>query len=361
MNSGNFCMNSGRENMDTDQKFMHPEILHHQSLKSYNTFGIDAKADQFAVVISVEELITVLGNPNLRHLPLLILGGGSNVLFVSDFHGLVILNRLKGISVVGEDDKHVWIKAASGEVWHDLVMFTMNAGWGGLENLSLIPGSVGASPMQNIGAYGVEIKDCFSELEAIDRETLQTVKFSYDDCEFGYRESVFKHKFKNRYFILSVTYRLSKNPVLNTSYGAIRQQLEAKGVAVPGVKDVSDAVIAIRRSKLPDPNVLGNAGSFFKNPEVSKEEFQRLKTAFPEIVGYELSGGGFKLAAGWLIEQCGWKGKRIGETGSHKDQALVLVNYGNAQGKEIHELAMQIRNSVHKKFGVWITPEVNII
>jgi UDP-N-acetylmuramate dehydrogenase len=340
---------------------MHPEIQRHQSLKPYNTFGIDVKSDFFAEVQSVIELKSILSDTDFRTKPLLILGGGSNVLFTSDFHGLVILNRIKGIDVTGEDDHHVWIKAASGEVWHDLVMFTIQRGWGGLENLSLIPGSVGASPMQNIGAYGVEIKDSFFELEALDLETLELIKFNYQDCEFGYRESVFKHKFRNRYFITSVTFRLSKIPVLNTSYGAIRLELESKGISDPGVKDVSDAVIAIRRSKLPDPAVLGNAGSFFKNPEISAKQYQQIKSAHSGLVAYELADGNFKLAAGWLIEQCGWKGKRIGETGSHKDQSLVLVNYGNARGKEIQELAIRIRESVYEKFGVWINPEVNII
>lgn len=331
------------------------------SLKEFNTFGIDVSAMYFIDIHSLEELKHVILDEQRKQWPLLILGGGSNVLFTSDFAGLVIHNCLKGIEVVSENEEEVFVRSASGEVWHDLVMFAVNHGWGGIENLSLIPGSVGASPMQNIGAYGVEIKDTFHALEAMDLNTGELVVFRQEDCEFGYRESVFKHKYQHRFFITSVTFRLKKNPVLNTSYGAISQELSKNNIISPGIKDVSNAVISIRRSKLPDPKVLGNAGSFFKNPEVSTEEYQRIKRNFPEVVAYALENGNYKLAAGWLIEQCGWKGRQVGHTGAHKDQALVIVNYGGANGLEIQDLARNIRESVQEKFGVWINPEVNII
>jgi UDP-N-acetylmuramate dehydrogenase len=331
------------------------------SLKDFNTFGIDVSAMYFINIHSLDELKQVVLDEKRKQWPLLILGGGSNVLFTSDYAGLVIHNCLKGIEVISENGEEVFVRSASGEVWHDLVMFAVNHGWGGIENLSLIPGSVGASPMQNIGAYGVEIKDTFHSLEAMDLNTGDLVVFRKEDCEFGYRESVFKHKYQQRFFITSVTFCLKKNPVLNTTYGAISQELAKNNITIPGIKDVSDAVISIRRSKLPDPKVLGNAGSFFKNPEVDVKEYQRIKNDSPAVVAYPLDNGNYKLAAGWLIEQCGWKGKQVGHTGAHKDQALVLVNYGEADGREIQELARSIRESVHEKFGVWINPEVNIV
>jgi UDP-N-acetylmuramate dehydrogenase len=337
------------------------QIHRNYSLKQNNTFGIDVTAAFFTAVHSINELMEVLKDAELKKLELLILGGGSNVLFTGNFNGLVIHNCIKGIEVVQEESDFVYVHAASGEQWHDLVLFAVVRGWGGIENLSLIPGSVGASPMQNIGAYGVEIKDTFHSLEALDLKTLQLVTFNYADCHFGYRESVFKHELRNRYFITGVTFKLSRKPALNTTYGAINQELEKFQIDRPQVKDVSDAVIRIRRSKLPDPAVLGNAGSFFKNPEVDATVFATLKEQFPELVAFPLADGNYKIAAGWMIEQCGWKGKRVGATGAHKDQALVLVNYGDANGREVQELAAKIRESVHEKFGVWITPEVNII
>jgi len=337
------------------------QVEKNASLLPYNTFGIAVQADLLAHIASMEDLHTVLGEESLRHHERLILGGGSNVLFTRDFEGLVLLNRIGGISVVNEDENHVWIKAGAGEVWHNLVSWTVEKGWGGMENLSLIPGSVGAGPMQNIGAYGVELKDVFHELEAVRTDNLKTERFSAADCRFGYRESIFKHELRNQYFITSVTFRLSKHPVLNTSYGAIAQELHNQGIAQPGVQDVSDAVIRIRRSKLPDPAVLGNAGSFFKNPEVDQETADRIRREHPALVSYPTTPGRVKLAAGWLIEQCGWKGKVVGHTGAHKDQALVLVNYGGATGHEVYELALEIRESVLQRFGVRIDPEVNVV
>jgi UDP-N-acetylmuramate dehydrogenase len=289
------------------------------------------------------------------------LGGGSNVLFTTNYEGLIIHNCLKGIDVISENSEHVFVKVASGVIWHDFVLFAIQNNWGGVENLSLIPGSVGAGPMQNIGAYGVELKDTFHELEALHLGTMELKTFSKEECKFGYRESVFKNTFKNQYFISSVTFKLNKNPILNTSYGAISIELGKLGITNPTIKEVSDAVIRIRQSKLPDPKVLGNSGSFFKNPEIEEDQFESLKAEFPTIVGYPTTPGKVKLAAGWLIEQCGWKGKVVGHCGSHKDQALVLVNYGGARGKEIYELALTIRQSVKDRFGVYIEPEVNII
>jgi len=337
-----------------------PHTEQNKSLKNYNTFGLDVNASHFISIHSIDELIAVLKDDHFYDIQKMFLGGGSNVLLTKDFHGLIIHNNLKGIEVVGRDADFVFVKAASGEGWHDFVLYCIENGFGGVENMSLIPGSVGAGPMQNIGAYGVEMKDVFYELEALNLATLQLEKFSNADCKFGYRESVFKNEKKDQYFIVAVTFRLSLNPKVNTTYGAIQQQLSAMNVEYPTIKDVSDAVIAIRSSKLPNPAVLGNSGSFFKNPEISVNEYERLKNEFPSVVAYPTNNG-YKLAAGWLIEQCGWKGKVVGNCGSHKDQALVLVNYGNASGDEIYQLALAIQQSVLDKFQVKIIPEVNIV
>jgi UDP-N-acetylmuramate dehydrogenase len=336
-------------------------IQQNVSLKALNTFGIEARAKEFVEIQSQEELKVLCANFNLMDRKVLILGGGSNMLLTQDVEGMVIKISIKGISVVAENDNHVWVKAMAGEVWHELVLWTINKGYGGLENLSLIPGCVGASPMQNIGAYGVEIKHSFDSLEAIELDGGAIRTFTAAECKFGYRESIFKQEAKGKYIILSVTFKLSKHPVFNTTYGAIQQTLQKNGVVNPTVKDISDAVIEIRSSKLPNPSVLGNAGSFFKNPEIPNNQFADLKNQFPDIVGYPASPGFTKVAAGWMIEQCGWKGKVVGNTGSHKDQALVLVNYGGATGHEIWQLAMDIKQSVLEKFGVTITPEVNVI
>lgn len=330
------------------------------SLQPYNTFGIDVKADRMFTIETVDELREVLRDESLKNEPKLILGGGSNILFTQPVRGVVLMNRLKGIEIVKEEEDVVYVQVGAGEVWHQLVMWAVEKGYGGIENLSLIPGSVGAGPMQNIGAYGVELKDSFYELEALNLSTLEIQKFTAEDCKFGYRESVFKNELKNQYFITSVSFRLTKHPQLNTSYGAISQELAACGVVSPTVKDVSNAVISIRQSKLPDPQILGNSGSFFKNPEVSIEQFESIKQQHPNVVAYPTSTGTMKLAAGWMIEQCGWKGKVVGHTGSHKDQALVLVNYGGATGAEVYHLAQDIKKSVFEKFGVEINPEVNI-
>lgn len=336
------------------------EIKHQISLKTFNTFGINVQADNFVAIGSFDDLNQAFEHQLFAH-KCLILGGGSNVLFTGDFAGTIFKNNLKGISILEQDDATVLIKAASGEIWHDLVMYCVQNNFAGVENLSLIPGTVGAAPMQNIGAYGVELIDVFESLSAFDVIEGTNRIFTKEECDFGYRSSVFKTIYKDRYFITDVTLRLSKSPVLNISYGAIKDVLAEKNIIHPTIKDISEAVIAIRKSKLPDPKILGNAGSFFKNPEIPESFYLQLKTTFPEMPGYPTAVGFTKVPAGWLIEQCGWKGKQVGNTGAHKNQALVLVNYGNATGAEIMQHAFTIQQSVQEKFGITIVPEVNLI
>ena len=335
------------------------QIEQNISLSQYNTFGIDARAKMFSSFRSREELGDLINSKNKT--PLLILGGGSNVLFTRDFNGFVLKNDIRGIDLIKEDSNHIYVRAGAGENWHQFVQYTLDRNWAGLENLSLIPGNVGASPMQNIGAYGVEIREAFEELEAFHKKDKKVKVFSVNDCEFGYRDSIFKRKLKDEFVILNVTYRLNKKPHFNTSYGAIEQELEKMQVKRLSIQAISQAVINIRSSKLPDPAKIGNAGSFFKNPEISEKQFKKLQSSFPGIVGYPLENGNIKLAAGWLIEQCGWKGVRRGDAGCHEKQALVLVNYGNATGKEIYKLSEEILQSVKHKFGIQLEREVNII
>lgn len=330
-------------------------------LQPFNTFGIQANARYFASFSSAEELTQILSNPALKGLPHMILGGGSNMLFTKDFDGILLKNEIKGIEVIGEDDAYVYVKAGAGESWHGFVMDCISHDRAGLENLSLIPGNVGASPMQNIGAYGVEIKDSFYELEALHLEDFQVQTFNNADCEFGYRESVFKRKYKGQFAIISVTFRLNKNPHYNIKYGAIEEELKRMEVTELSIQAISQAVINIRSSKLPNPKEIGNAGSFFKNPTIDALTYERLKAEFPHIVAYPVDGGHYKLAAGWMIEQCGWKGFRQGDAGVHAKQALVLVNYGKASGADIYNLSQQVLDSVHQKFGVDLEREVNII
>jgi UDP-N-acetylmuramate dehydrogenase len=332
------------------------------SLKPYHTFGIAANAAWFASFSSTAEAETIIGNFQHQHpdLPMLILGGGSNLLFTKDYPGLVLKNDIAGITLVKEDEAYVYVRAGAGQNWHQLVMYCVQHGYAGIENLALIPGNCGASPMQNIGAYGVEIKDIFHELEAWHIADQALVTFNDADCEFGYRESVFKGKYKNQFIITHVTYRLRKQPVYNTSYGAIEQELAAMGVAQLSISAIAQAVINIRSSKLPNPAAIGNAGSFFKNPEVETGFFQQLQQTYPAIVGYPLAGGKVKLAAGWLIEQCGFKGLRKGDAGCHAKQALVLVNYGHATGAQVFALSEEIIIAVENKFGVLLEREVNI-
>lgn len=336
------------------------KLFENVSLKPYNTFGLDATARFFSPFSSLEQLQEALTFP-FTFQSRLVLGGGSNMLLTKDVDGIVLKNEIGGIEVTGEDSEHVYVKAGAGVNWHQFVLYCLEHNYAGVENLSLIPGNMGASPMQNIGAYGVEIKDVFHELEAfhINDKTLKT--FTLGECQFGYRESVFKRQYRNQFVITSVTYRLNKVPKLNTSYGAIRQELERMGVTEPGIQAISEAVINIRTSKLPDPREVGNAGSFFKNPQVPNAQFEELKKEYPQIVAFPVDEGHTKLAAGWLIEQCGWKGYRKGDAGCYPKQALVLVNYGRAKGEEIYRLSEEIIDSVKSRFGVELEREVNII
>ena len=336
-------------------------VLTNQSLQAYNTFGIDVSAKYFSEIESTDDFRTLLTDPAFEMEEKLILGGGSNILFTKNFDGLVIKNALPGITLIKEDAYHSWIKVAAGEPWHPFVLYCVERNLAGIENLSLIPGLVGAAPMQNIGAYGVEIKDTCEEVEAVNMATGEVEIFNNAACEFGYRESIFKHKLKEQFLITAVTFKLNKIFKPNIYYGDIKRTLEEMRVQQITIKAVSDAVISIRSSKLPDPKVIGNAGSFFKNPVVSRKLFNTLISKNPLMPNYPQKNGEVKIPAGWLIEQCGWKGKVVGNTGAHKSQSLVLVNYGHATGHEINDLAMQIQQSVKEKFAIEITTEVNII
>jgi UDP-N-acetylmuramate dehydrogenase len=343
-------------------------IAENLSLKAYNTFGIDVNARYFSTFDSIEKLNQLLHD--FKHVPLFILGGGSNILLTKHFDGLVLRNEIKGIEIISENETEVIVRAGAGEVWHEFVLYCIENQFAGIENLSLIPGSVGASPMQNIGAYGVEIKHVFDHLEALEIETGEIHTFDNASCEFGYRESVFKRKFKGKYIILTVAFKLSKQPSsLNTSYGAIESELASKGITSPTLRDISNAVIAIRQSKLPNPAEIGNAGSFFKNPVVDIAVFQKIQATYPNAPSYPAGEGKVKMPAGWLIETAGWKGKMITKTdenltakyGVHKNQALVLVNYGGATGIEIYELSTQIIQSIEKQFEIQLEREVNLL
>ena len=327
-------------------------------LKDFTTFGVSANARHFATFSSEEEARTLTTNNTEE---LLILGGGSNLLLTQDFNGLVLKNEIKGITVSAKEDTSVVLKVGAGEVWHDLVLYTIEHGYHGLENMSLIPGSVGASPMQNIGAYGVEIKDVFEKLEALEIQTGEMQTFSKDACAFGYRESVFKRALKGKYIITHVYFRLSLSEKVSTHYGAIESELTKQGISNPTSKDVSNAVIAIRSSKLPNPKELGNAGSFFKNPVVPIETYNRIKEVYLDAPSYPIDEKSVKVPAGWLIETAGWKGKPVGACGVHKNQALVLVNYGGATGNEIYKLSTEIIEDIVQKFGITLEREVNIL
>ena len=329
------------------------------NVKKYTTFGVDANANEIYTFSNIDRLKTLLNKySNERHL---ILGGGSNVLFTGDFDGVILINKILGIETVFEDNESIHLKVGAGVVWHKFVLHCVNEELGGVENLSLIPGSVGASPMQNIGAYGVEIKNVFVELEAINKESKEIERFDKSSCKFGYRESVFKRELKDKYVITSVTFRLSKKPKINSSYGAINEELRSRGIKNPTIKDISEVVIAIRQSKLPDPKKIGNAGSFFKNPIVTKNILDSIQEKFSEVPNYPVDDEHVKLAAGWLIEKAGWKGKTFDTYGVHKKQALVLVNYGGANGNEIFKLSEQIIFDVKSKFEITLEREVNII
>ncbi|GAB3719380.1 UDP-N-acetylmuramate dehydrogenase [Flavobacterium koreense] len=336
------------------------QIHNNFSLKKYNTFGIEAKAKQFVAVHNIDELKSVLEN----HVSdkKFILGGGSNMLLTKDIEALVIHVDLKGKKIIKEDDDFVWVESQAGENWHEFVLWTINQNFGGLENMSLIPGNVGTTPVQNIGAYGTEIKDTFVSSEAMNILSQEMKSFTKEDCNFGYRESVFKQEAKDKYVITSVVFKLTKrNHKINTSYGDITKELEKQNVITPTLKDVSNAVIAIRQSKLPDPKELGNSGSFFKNPIISKELFEKVQQKFPEVKFFEVSPTEVKVPAGWLIEHSGLKGYRKDDAGVHKNQALVLVNYGNATGQDILNLSKYVQKTVFDKYGIAIEAEVNVI
>lgn len=335
-------------------------ILENVSLKTFNSFGIDAKARYFCEIDEILKLHALLTNPRWKKIPKLILGEGSNILLTQDFEGLALKIRLKGIQKIKEDADHVWITAGAGENWHRFVLYCIEQGYGGVENLSLIPGTVGAAPMQNIGAYGVELTQVFDSLTAIGMEDLKARVFVHAECQFGYRESIFKNRVKNQFIITDVTFRLNKNPCFHVEYGALKQCLSEKEQAL-NIQTISDAVIQIRTQKLPDPRVIGNAGSFFKNPIISSEHFERLRRQFPQIPHFPVDEVRCKIPAAWLIEQCQWKGFRQGDIGVHQHHALVLVNYGQGKGKDIYQLALNIQKSVLEKFAIEILPEVNIV
>ena len=336
------------------------EIQTNFSLQNYNTFGIEAKARAFVAVHNTSELKTIL--EHYKSTKKFILGGGSNMLLTKDIDALVIHVDLKGKKIIREDDDFAWVESQAGENWHEFVMWTIDQNFGGLENMSLIPGNVGTTPVQNIGAYGTEIKDTFDSCEAIKIENQEMKTFTKAECHFGYRESVFKNEAKDQYIITSVVFKLTKrNHKINTSYGDITAELAKNNITNPTLKDVSNAVIAIRKSKLPDPKELGNSGSFFKNPILLKSDFEKIHQQFPEMKYYEISETEVKVPAGWLIEQAGFKGKRFGDAGIHKNQALVLVNYGNATGQEILDVSKNVQETIFKTFGIHIEAEVNVI
>jgi len=330
------------------------------SLEEFNTFGINKKAKYFTEATTDQDVINALNEAEKLGAPIFALGGGSNILLTQDLEALVIKINIKKIQPIKEDEDHIWVRVGAGEIWHDLVLHAISSNWAGIENLSLIPGTVGASPMQNIGAYGVEMKEVFDSLEAVNIQSREIETFNYDQCEFGYRESIFKNKFKGKYIITHVLFRLNKKPVFNVSYGAIQATLDQMGVTDLSLNAVSKAVINIRQSKLPDPKVVGNAGSFFKNPTIEKNQFQHLRQAYPEIQGFE-NETGVKIPAAWLLEKAGWKGKTFGEIGVHHQQPLVLVNFGKGDGEAIKALSRDIQRDIQEKFGILLQPEVNFI
>lgn len=337
------------------------QIQQNISLRNLNTFGLESRARFFVEPKSVRELVNILTEDEWKSFPKLILGGGSNVLFTKDIDSLVIHPDIKGIEKIKENEEHIWLHVGAGEVWHDLVMYCVEQGYAGIENLSLIPGTVGAAPMQNIGAYGVEIKQVIESVETVSIGSGEMREFNWEACQFGYRESIFKKELKDQYVITGAVFRLDKKPSFNIEYGDIKNTLSEMKVENLTIRAVSDAIIRIRKSKLPDPAVIGNAGSFFKNPEIAKSQFEILKNSFSNMPGYPTTKDRVKVPAGWLIEQAGWKGYREGSIGVHERQALVLVNYGGGSGEAIKALSQKIQDSVGNKFGIHLTAEVNFV
>lgn len=330
-------------------------------LAPYNTLHIETKAASFLSITSREQLVSFIKESEQEYSELFVLGGGSNILFADDFEGLILHVAIKGREVIEETDGFVNLQVGAGENWHETVRYCVDQGWGGIENLSLIPGTVGAAPIQNIGAYGVELEEVFQSLIAVELKTGNSKVFYKEDCRFGYRDSIFKNELKGKFVVTHVTLSLSKDPELNTSYGAIGKELKNRNIQHPTIRDISQVVMDIRNSKLPNPDELGNAGSFFKNPIVSRQKYEHLKMKYPSVPGYELNDIETKIPAGWLIEEAGLKGMKYGNAGTYKQQALVIVNHGGATGKEIMELADKIRTSVKNKFGIELVPEVNIV
>jgi UDP-N-acetylmuramate dehydrogenase len=337
------------------------KIFQNFSLRKHNTFGFDVSCRHYAEVENLNEIEPLLSRQEFKNSQNLILGGGSNILFTKDFDGLIINQISNKIVISSEDEKYAYVSAEAGVIWHELVLFCINNNLGGIENLSLIPGKVGAAPIQNIGAYGQELCNVFSSLSGIHLDDLNKTKFGINECEFGYRESVFKKKLKNKFAITELTLRLNKNPQLNTSYGTIEEELAKLKKDTLSIKDVSEVICKIRMNKLPDPKIVGNAGSFFKNPEITNEKFELLKSMYTDLPGYKVSDHFMKIPAGWLIEKCGFKGKRFGNIGVHEKQALVIINYGDGKPKEVLHLKNRINEEIKSKFGIELHEEVNII
>jgi len=338
-----------------------PIVYENVSLKAYNTFGLDYEAKYFTTIAHVSELQSILSEPTWKQQSKLILGDGSNILLTQSISGLVIHNKIMGIKICDDTSQHVLIKIGAGENWHQFVMYCVQHHYAGIENLSLIPGTVGAAPIQNIGAYGVELKNTLHEISAISIEGNTEKIFTNEDCQFGYRDSIFKQALKNKYVITHVTLRLNKTPTFHVKYGAVRETLEAMQVEHLSIRAISEAVIKIRQEKLPDPKKIGNAGSFFKNPIVSQTIFEHLQKQFPRIPFFQEKNALIKIPAAWLIEQCGWKGKRIGPIGVHEKQALVLINEGHGDGLALKNLNEAIQRDVYQKFGITLQPEVSIL
>ena len=335
------------------------QIQQNISLKPYNTFGIDANALYLCDCQTEKDLTEILNDPAYKQVNKLVLGGGSNVLFTKDFNGLIILNSIKGKEIIDENDNTIILRVGAGEDWDELVEYTVKNDWAGLENLSYIPGSVGASPIQNIGAYGEEVKNTINEVETIDLQTLKKINYKNEDCQFGYRNSIFKHELKGKVIITHVTFKLNKQHIFNLNYGALNETVSQKGEIT--LENIRDSIIEIRKSKLPEPEELGSAGSFFKNPIIEADQYKQLQQNFPNIPAYQLSENEFKVPAGWLIDQLGWKGYKEGDAGVHDKQALVLVNYGNATGNQIYSLSQKIIQSVKEAYGIELEYEVNVI